>query len=476
MDARGCFTVTPAGHLGLVEPYARGIRLIRNGPVAGPALPPVDAAFQREAARKELAALTGMYADLRKIFAAPSAQPAPGQAKPKPMRQSPAAGVEPSPEAKAKADKAFAKLMAEEEATARKQARKKAGRQREQDRDRAQDWHAKGGAGAVPPLPPATEAKAPAGPPSGWTEALAEEAAQAPAFQVVSPRGGARSGPGPGRVPRGGERWIAPCGPVDQRGIAARTAAFAAGRGFTVSFGGWASRQGPPPAGRDQPGTGKPERKAAPASPRTEPAGVGPFTLSRKALERTVQWMLAQAGQANPAAEYQVWRRSGALGHPRFSFGMYQQAGNGGRASLELRDLQAVARRIDAAAGGTLLSGELAASGGITGLQTRKDGSVWFTYGLTVSLGEGNQSLAAVRPGGDTSLEPQVRPRPTEVPAPAPLPAAPAMVRPAMPVPQSAPQAAPAAEAPPGPVPLPAPAPRPSRLNPNAPEFIMPAG
>jgi hypothetical protein len=211
---------------------------------------------------------------------------------------------------------------------------------------------------------------------------------------------------------------------------------------------------------------------------------MGQFALSEQALKRVVQWMLLHAGQANPDPELQVWRRSGALGHPGFSFGMYQQPGNGGRTTLELRDLRAWAGRIDAAAGGALLTRELAAADGITGFQTRHDASVRFAYGLTLVLGEGNQTLDSIRPGGATSLEhlPTMAARPGVAAAAAPVPAAAAK---AEPVPAQAPPAAVAETKTPAPPQVPPPAPvqeqprparRPSTLNWKAPEFFMPEG
>ena len=437
MDPEGAFAVTPAGHLVVAEPYARAVRLIRNAQAPGAG-----------------------------GLALPSAQvpgPARARTRPMPRAETPA---KPVTEAERKAaEDAFARLQAEEAAEARQQnakARRKAARKRRLDRDRSgpqATGTAVPGAGAktsVVATGGRVADRSLAGPPPSPPE-------DAP-FQLVGPRGGARPRPEPPPVRR--ERWIFPCGAVNQRDIATRTAAFAS-RGFAAGFEGWLARQGRPAPEEitvarllEDPGAGPTW-----TPPATLPRGLGQFALSPQSLERTVRWMLLQAGRANPGGEHQVWLRSGALGHPGFSFGMYEQPGNGGRITLELLDLRGWARQID---GGGRLARELAASGGITGVGVR-NGAVVFTHGLAVTLGEGNQSLYALRPGGATSLE-AVRTQ-ASVPVrsaakfPPPVVAEPETRR-------SDPQVFPPPDS--APVELPKPVRRPSRLNPHAPEFRMP--
>lgn len=256
--------------------------------------------------------------------------------------------------------------------------------------------------------------------------------------------------------------------------MARQTAAFAAGTRFTAAFGTWVAGQRRPsaqdatvarlledrnqyvlriPAGD----TKKAARTLRP--PATAPGGLAQFALDPATLERAVAWMLREAARANPDPEHKAWCRAGCQGHPRFSFGMYANSRAMGLVTLEIRDLRASARRIDGTEGGAVARA-LAASEGITGYRTAKDGTVRFAYGLTVVLGVGWQSLASIQPGGAASLQHE---RGEDAGSPAPAPRA-----------QDAPHQATST----GPQTDPAPErPRtPSRLNRNAPEFVMPDG
>jgi hypothetical protein len=455
MEAEGPFAVTPGGHLALLEPRGPGIRMIRNAQAPGEEVPDgLDGSITQE----DLESLGKALLAPPRTVPGPALRAAGALARKRLERQSrPEAKAAPSAGDQARADAAFAELMAEETAAAQAQARrdkKKARKQRQRDQGRAVAG-AETKAEAAPPAPP------PSAPP----------AAQAPAgssLRVSQPAGGrCRPDPAPARQ----ERWILPCGAVTQRDIALRTAAFAAG-GFPSDFGGWVARQArlgdrDITAARLLEGQGADPQ----AAPRTALEGLGAFTLGREALGRAVRWMLLNAAKANPGREYQAWRDSGKDGHPGFSFGMYELSRNQGRTTLELRDLRAWAELMDGA-----LAREVAAWKGITGLRARQDGSVQYAYGLTVVLGAGNQSLWSIRPGGVTSLEPLPF-RGPEPPA-APLPPRPAAAAGPRTGSGPAPRAAEAKEEAPLQAPAAAQRPqrRPSVLNPRAQEFKMPDG
>lgn len=148
------------------------------------------------------------------------------------------------------------------------------------------------------------------------------------------------------------------------------------------------------------------DRSVPLAVPATPPAGLARFTLREAALRRVVKWMLLNAGLANRPHEVAPGQTQGGSGMPLFSFAMYED-NRCRRVILELSDLRPVADRIDRLGGdpGTSVAGQLDAVDGIVGIRAPKDEPAWFGYGLTLVLGEGNRSIAAIHPGGTWALE-----------------------------------------------------------------------
>jgi len=394
MDPNGTFAVTPRGHLAVAEPDARGIRLIPNS----------DAPCEFFSVEPQ--------ADL----VAPTGTGSQAEVKPVPPETKDA----PSLAAKAKAaDDTFRELMDQEGAEARKRtkrARKKAQERRRHEQARSVTAEPAPPMVTAPAPPPAVPAPAPPpAVPAPAPPSAVPAPADPPAPRPASGGGGTRPASVPPCLlaPGSGEPWTFAAGGDLGRGSGPSWIA--------TAFGDWVARQRERPEREPTEADLLRDAAAGSASPLTPPQGMDPFALSRQALERTVTWMLQHADQANPPREYYAWRLSGGIGQPRFSFGCYRQS-CGDRTLLEIRYLWAFARQIDADAGDALLTGELAASDGITGFRAQQDGPVRLAYGLTVVLDRGDAPLEALHPGGATRPThlPTLGVRPQEMPPPTP--------------------------------------------------------
>jgi len=257
-----------------------------------------------------------------------------------------------------------------------------------------------------------------------------------------------------------------PPDPANQRKIARMAEALAAPPRLGLAFNDWTARQRsrhPVRAAGLAEQVVAADRSVPLAVPAAPPAGLARFTLREAALRRVVKWMLLNADRANRPEEVAQWSARG--GQPLFSFGLYEN-NRSPQVILELADLRPVAGRIDELGGdpGTSVAGQLDAVDGIVGIRTPKDGPARFSYGLTLVLGEGNRSIAAIHPGGTWAVEHRWA-EPAATAAPGPDPGPPSAAAPA---PVATPAAAEAAQAQP-----PAARPR-SRLNPRAAPFVMP--
>ncbi|MGA2080185.1 MAG: hypothetical protein ABSH53_06185 [Holophaga sp.] len=130
METEGPFAVTPAGHLAVVEPTEKGIRMIRNAKAPGeialgakPDGPDPDPALE------------GMLAFLKAAADRLPEKP-PARAKTERKKPRPEPPPKPTAEDEARAAQAYAALMAEESAEARKQA-KRDKRKAKKQKDRA---------------------------------------------------------------------------------------------------------------------------------------------------------------------------------------------------------------------------------------------------------------------------------------------------------------------------------------------------
>jgi len=334
------------------------------------------------------------------------------------------------------------------------------------------------------PVDPEAEPERPAGPALGARAGSADlESPARPSgtggIPAQRPAGAGLAGiGGPAAKPQGGKpdetvfrRY--PSGQVNQRNIAQMAATLADRLHFGRVFDDWAARQRSRQPVRE---VGLAERVAAAdrsvplAVPATPPAGLARFTLGEAALRRVVKWMLLNAGRANRPDEVAAWRARGGRGNPLFSFGMYEN-NRCPQVILELADLRPVADSVDALGGdaGTSVAGQMDAADGIVGVRAPKDGPARFGYGLTLVLGEGNRSIAAIHAGGTWAVEHRWSGSAGGTGASAPE--APASEAPASGAPASE---APASEAPAAAA-APVPAARPKfRLNPLAPPFVMP--
>lgn len=184
-----------------------------------------------------------------------------------------------------------------------------------------------------------------------------------------------------GRQPMSKARW---------KPFAETARTFAESERFAPAFADWAW-----PFATDAP---------APAPGESGP-GLGPFSLSRAALERVVRWMLRNADEANHPAEVAEWLAQGRPAHPQFAFGLYERPGRPG-ILLELDELQAFAGRIDDDAGTVLVAEEIAQAGGVSGVRTDADGEPRYLQGVILTVDGGDASLLSVRPGGSPGLAP----------------------------------------------------------------------
>jgi len=79
--------------------------------------------------------------------------------------------------------------------------------------------------------------------------------------------------------------------------------------------------------------------------------------------------------------------------------------------ALVVADLGRLAEYIDALGGdpGTSVAAQLAAADGLTGVSAPGGEPARFTYGLLLLLGEGNRSIAGIRPAGHWAAQPRSR-------------------------------------------------------------------
>jgi hypothetical protein len=195
---------------------------------------------------------------------------------------------------------------------------------------------------------------------------------------------------------------FAPCLNGQQERVAGLLAAWAA-EGFETWFRNWAFqcrliRQHPAPI----PALIRSSDRRGPLDPPAAlPARQDRLALSPEAIQQVLQWMLRQAGRANPPQEVWQWLRQDAKTRPRCSFGLFQDRLHPDEFVLEIHHLASFAWAIDRSPqGADLLRDQLAAQDGIVGVCRGPDNRAAFRYGLKVVFRNDGRNILAILPGG----------------------------------------------------------------------------